>query len=64
MTNGTRETPVTLSPTEFENLRVLLERRGEVVTPDILAVATGENEALSRCQVVEEHVSRLPPKLR
>ncbi|MEX2374410.1 MAG: winged helix-turn-helix domain-containing protein, partial [Dehalococcoidia bacterium] len=52
-----------LTPKEFEVLRVLLSRRGEVVPPDDLSVEIWGYETFGSRNYVEAHVSRLRSKL-
>jgi len=54
---------VYLTPKEFEVLRVLLSRRGEVVPPDHLSVEIWGYETFGSRNYVEAHVSRLRTKL-
>ena len=58
---GTEE--VTLTPKEFAVLRLLLERRGEVINPDELSVKIWGYETFGSRNFVEAHVSRLRSKL-
>lgn len=55
--------PLYLTPKEFEVLRLLLARRGEVVTPDDLSVEIWGYETFGSRNYVEAHVSRLRSKL-
>lgn len=57
------ETQVHLTPKEFEVLRVLLSRRGEVVGPDDLSVQIWGYETFGSRNYVEAHISRLRSKL-
>jgi DNA-binding response OmpR family regulator len=57
------EQQVHLTPKEFEVLRVLLSRRGEVVPPDALSVEIWGYETFGSRNYVEAHVSRLRSKL-
>ena len=57
------EEPIHLTPKEFEVLRVLLSRRGEVVPPDDLSVLIWGYETFGSRNYVEAHVSRLRSKL-
>ena len=52
-----------LTPKEFEVLRVLLARRGEVIPPDDLSVQIWGYETFGSRNYVEAHVSRLRGKL-
>jgi len=52
-----------LTPKEFDVLRVLLARRGEVVPPDELSVEIWGYETFGSRNYVEAHVSRLRNKL-
>jgi len=52
-----------LTPKEFDVLRVLLARRGEVVPPDDLSVEIWGYETFGSRNYVEAHVSRLRNKL-
>ena len=54
---------VTLTPKEFAVLRLLLERRGEVINPDELSVKIWGYETFGSRNFVEAHVSRLRSKL-
>ena len=54
---------VHLTPKEFEVLRVLLSRRGEVIPPDDLSVEIWGYETFGSRNYVEAHVSRLRGKL-
>ena len=54
---------VHLTPKEFEVLRVLLSRRGEVIAPDDLSVEIWGYETFGSRNYVEAHVSRLRGKL-
>jgi DNA-binding response OmpR family regulator len=54
---------VFLTPKEFEVLRLLLARRGEVVPPDDLSVEIWGYETFGSRNYVEAHVSRLRSKL-
>lgn len=54
---------VRLTPKEFEVLRVLLGRRGEVVAPDDLSNEIWGYETFGSRNYVEAHVSRLRAKL-
>ena len=54
---------VHLTPKEFDVLRVLLSRRGEVVPPDDLSVEIWGYETFGSRNYVEAHVSRLRGKL-
>jgi len=56
-------TPLDLTPKEFEVLRLLLERRGEVVSPDDLSLAIWGYETFGSRNFVEAHISRLRAKL-
>lgn len=57
------EQQVHLTPKEFDVLRVLLTRRGEVVAPDDLSVEIWGYETFGSRNYVEAHVSRLRGKL-
>lgn len=57
------EEQVHLTPKEFEVLRVLLARRGEVIPPDDLSVLIWGYETFGSRNYVEAHVSRLRGKL-
>lgn len=52
-----------LTPKEFAVLRLLLERRGEVVSPDDLSLAIWGYETFGSRNFVEAHISRLRSKL-
>lgn len=52
-----------LTPKEFELLRMLVSRRGEVVGPDQLSVEIWGYETFGSRNYVEAHVSRLRAKL-
>lgn len=52
-----------LTPKEFDVLRVLLARRGEVVAPDDLSVEIWGYETFGSRNYVEAHLSRLRAKL-
>jgi DNA-binding response OmpR family regulator len=54
---------VPLTPKEFAVLRLLLERRGEVINPDELSVKIWGYETFGSRNFVEAHVSRLRSKL-
>ena len=54
---------VTLTPKEFAVLRLLLERRGEVIHPDEISVKIWGYETFGSRNFVEAHVSRLRSKL-
>lgn len=54
---------VHLTPKEFDVLRVLLSRRGEVIAPDDLSVEIWGYETFGSRNYVEAHVSRLRSKL-
>ena len=54
---------VHLTPKEFEVLRVVLSRRGEVIAPDDLSVEIWGYETFGSRNYVEAHVSRLRGKL-
>lgn len=58
---GNEEVPLT--PKEFAVLRLLLERRGEVINPDELSVKIWGYETFGSRNFVEAHVSRLRSKL-
>ena len=58
---GTEEVPLT--PKEFAILRLLLERRDEVVGPDELSTRIWGYETFGSRNFVEAHVSRLRSKL-
>lgn len=55
--------PLDLTPKEFDVLRLLLERRGEVVSPDDLSLAIWGYETFGSRNFVEAHISRLRSKL-
>lgn len=57
------EQQVHLTPKEFDVLRVLLSRRGEVIPPDDLSVEIWGYETFGSRNYVEAHVSRLRGKL-
>jgi len=57
------DTPVVLTPKEFDLLRVLLECRDEVVSPDELSTRIWGYETFGSRNFVEAHVSRLRAKL-
>ncbi len=54
---------VDLTPKEFSVLRVLLDRRGEVISPDALSLAIWGYETFGSRNFVEAHISRLRSKL-
>lgn len=54
---------VMLTPKEFAVLRLLLERRGEVINPDELSLKIWGYETFGSRNFVEAHVSRLRSKL-
>ncbi len=54
---------VHLTPKEFEVLRLLLHRRGEVIAPDDISVEIWGYETFGSRNYVEAHVSRLRGKL-
>ena len=54
---------VHLTPKEFEVLRALLSRRGEVIAPDDLSIEIWGYETFGSRNYVEAHVSRLRSKL-
>jgi len=54
---------VMLTPKEFAVLRLLLERRGEVIHPDEISVKIWGYETFGSRNFVEAHVSRLRSKL-
>jgi DNA-binding response OmpR family regulator len=56
--------PVELTPREFAVLRMLLERRGEVVTPDEISQVQWGHATFGIRNFVEAHVSRVRAKLR
>ena len=53
----------TLTPKEFAVLRLLLERRGEVINPDELSTEIWGYETFGSRNFVEAHISRLRSKL-
>ena len=53
-----------LTPKEFSVLRLLLERRGEVLTTDVLSTEIWGYETFGSRNFVEAHISRLRGKLR
>ncbi|TAK78930.1 MAG: response regulator transcription factor, partial [Dehalococcoidia bacterium] len=55
--------PLELTPKEFAVLRLLLHRRGEVVSPDALSLAIWGYETFGSRNFVEAHISRLRAKL-
>ncbi len=55
------ELPLTTS--EYELLRVLLERRGEVLSADALSLSVNGYETLGSKNYIEAHISRLRAKL-
>ena len=57
------ETPVIVTVKEFEVLRVLLERRGEVLQTDAISLAVWGYETMGSRNFVEAHVSRIRSKL-
>lgn len=57
------DTPLELTPKEFAVLRLLLDRRGEVVRPDDLSLAIWGYETFGSRNFVEAHISRLRGKL-
>lgn len=54
---------LTLTPKEFAVLRLLLHRRGEVISPDALSLAIWGYETFGSRNFVEAHISRLRAKL-
>lgn len=52
-----------LTPKEFSVLRLLLDRRGEVVSPDDISLAIWGYETFGSRNFVEAHISRLRSKL-
>lgn len=54
---------MTLTPKEFAVLRLLLERRGEVISPDELSTEIWGYETFGSRNFVEAHISRLRSKL-
>lgn len=54
---------VDLTPKEFSVLRVLLDRRSEVISPDALSLAIWGYETFGSRNFVEAHISRLRSKL-
>jgi DNA-binding response OmpR family regulator len=58
------EQPVHLTPREFAVLRMLLEHRGEVVTPDAISQVQWGHATFGIRNFVEAHVSRVRAKLR
>ena len=54
---------LTLTPKEFSILRLLLERRGEVLTTDTISTHVWGYETFGQRNFVEAHVSRLRSKL-
>ncbi len=57
-------TDLELTPKEFAVLRLLLERRGEVLTADVISETLWGHETFGARNFVEAHVSRLRHKLR
>ncbi len=62
-TLSVRGQPLELTPKEFGVLQLLLERRGEVVTPDELSTEVWGYETFGSRNYVEAHLSRLRAKL-
>lgn len=58
------EHPVELTPREFDVLRLLLERRGEVLSADQLSTNLWGHQTFGARNFVEAHISRLRTKLR
>jgi DNA-binding response OmpR family regulator len=58
-----RDALVDLTPKEFSVLRLLLDRRGEVVSPDDISLAIWGYETFGSRNFVEAHISRLRSKL-
>ena len=56
--------PVTTTPREFDVLRLLLERRGEVLTSDVISTQIWGYETFGSHNFVEAQLSRLRAKLR
>jgi len=56
--------PVTTTPREFDVLRLLLERRGEVLTSDVISSQIWGYETFGSHNFVEAQLSRLRAKLR
>ena len=54
---------VPVTPKEFDLLRLLLERRGEVLTTDAISQAVWGCETMGSRNFVEAHISRLRSKL-
>lgn len=54
---------VPLTPREYDVLRLLLERRGEVLSADTISVAVWGYETFGSRNFVEAHISRLRAKL-
>ena len=54
---------VPLTPREYDVLRLLLERRGEVLSADAISMAVWGYETFGSRNFVEAHVSRLRAKL-
>lgn len=57
------ELPIELTPKEFSVLRLLLDRRGDVVSPDELSRTIWGYETFGSRNFVEAHISRLRSKL-
>ncbi|TAJ17571.1 MAG: response regulator transcription factor [Dehalococcoidia bacterium] len=57
------DTHLDLTPKEFAVLRLLLDRRGEVVSPDDLSRTVWGYETFGSRNFVEAHISRLRSKL-
>lgn len=57
------DAPVTVTPKEFDLLRLLLERRGEVLTTDAISQTVWGYETMGSRNFVEAHISRLRSKL-
>ncbi|RLT39116.1 MAG: DNA-binding response regulator [Chloroflexi bacterium] len=58
-----RDALVDLTPKEFAVLRLLLDRRGAVVSPDNISLAIWGYETFGSRNFVEAHISRLRSKL-
>ena len=54
---------ISLTPKEFAVLRLLLEHRGQVITPDELSRTVWGYETFGSRNFVEAHISRLRSKL-
>lgn len=57
-------TPLNLTVTEFAILRLLLERRGEILSADVIARAVWHYETFGSPNFVQAQISRLRSKLK